>query len=108
MMVNSNPSRKTISAKKALIEKWKTATVGMKVFCAEHEISLSALKYWMRQFGVPSKRQGKKKVFIPLSVVPDGQNKMLPAVLFAEIVFTNGTRLSFHQPVSASFLKAII
>ena len=56
-------SRKKISEKKSLVEKWSVPKAIMRDFCNEHQISQSALKYWSKQFGIPSKDPGKKSRF---------------------------------------------
>ena len=100
--------RKTISEKKSLVEKWSVSKAIMRDFCNEHQISQSALKYWSKQFGMPSKRPRKKKSFLPLKISTPLDNIKSGSSIFAEIISINGTRVLFHQPIDITVLKALI
>ena len=101
--------RKTISEKKALIEKWNTSKSTMKEICGTHGISISAIKYWCRQFKAEPKRKRKRKGFVPVAVCDSKREiSFVPADIFAEIILQNGHRILFHQPVEVNILKAIV
>lgn len=100
--------RKTISEKKTLVEKWSDSKSIMKDFCKEHQITVSSLQYWKRQFGIPTKRKRKKHGFLPVNITAPIADVQLSDALFAEIILLNGTRVLFHQVVGPNILKSII
>lgn len=80
----------------------------MKEFCSTRQVSLSALKYWCRQFNAQPKRKRKQKGFVPVAV--SGTEQQISFVsdgLFVEVILRNGNRILFRQSVDVHTLKAI-
>ncbi|MGH2563149.1 MAG: IS66 family insertion sequence element accessory protein TnpA, partial [Ginsengibacter sp.] len=85
------------------IEQWQTSGLSQLAFCKENNIRYHLFHYWYKQF-----RDAQE----PTVPVPKGfiQLKSLAreTAVFAELAFPNGNRISFHEPVSADYLKALI
>ncbi len=95
--------RKTISEKKAFIEQWGTSNARMEDVCISNQISLSAFKYWRRQFGAPSRQKTKSKAFLPMRTPPDKLPIIMAQAVFAEIILLNSNRILFHQSVEPGY-----
>ncbi len=80
----------------------------MKTFCVTQGISISALKYWLGQYGHVKKRKLRRKNFIALEVAAAPTPVMDRSLPFAELIFDNGTRLVLHQQVPAGFLHTLL
>ena len=89
----------------AMVASWQASGLTQKLFCEQEGIRYHVFHYWYkcyRDAQSPSKEAG----FIPLNVKlpfspPDSNGH-------SEIVFPDGRRVLFHQPVSSDYLKAII
>lgn len=84
----------------SMIGLWQQSGLTQKAFCAQHDIVYHVFHYWYKRFRLyhaPSKPEG----FISIKI--DAQE-----VSAAELLLPDGKRLLFHQPVSSSFLKALI
>lgn len=88
--------RKTISEKKLLVEQWIESKTTIAEFCTIHQISVSVLKYWRRQFGAPPKRKRRKKAFVEVSIpVVEQAGGMIDRDPLAEVILQNGNRSCF-------------
>lgn len=82
----------------AHIEHWKQSRISQKQYCQQHAITYQSFHYWFRRF--KNDQQQKPVAFTELQV-QTGQ----PCI---EVLFANGRRVMFHQPVSSDYLKALI
>lgn len=87
-----------------LIAQWKTSGLSQKAFCLQYEVQYCVFHYWYKRYrqvhNIPTDNASS---FIALHI-----NDPLPTASHAELVFPDGRRLLFHQPVDAHFLKALI
>ncbi|MEO6962828.1 MAG: hypothetical protein ABIY90_12710 [Puia sp.] len=85
------------------IKQWQTSGLSQLAFCKENNIRYHLFHYWYRRF-----RDAKE----PAVAVPKGFIRLKPSArettVFAELDFPNGNRISFHEPVSVDYLKALI
>lgn len=85
------------------IEQWQISGLSQLAFCKENNIRYHIFHYWYKRFR--DAREG---------VVPVSKRfvELKPSVwggdLFAELSFTNGNKIAFHQPVAADYLKSLI
>lgn len=93
-----------------LIGQWKTSGLSQKAFCLEQQVHYYVFHYWYKRYREAHPQDtldcagaDTASSFIPLSITTS-----LPAVLHTELIYPDGRRLLFHQPVDARFLKAII
>jgi len=93
-------SREEISS---LIEQWRASGKNKTTFCRENNLVYMTFIGW-----TSGKKKAKEKLsgFIPLRV-----NKTTPkaiGVFFADIHLPDGSKLIFHSPVSAQYLRVIL
>lgn len=88
----------------SIIENWQQSGLSQKTFCEEQHIKAHVFYYWYKCYRIQNNTlvvQPAKR-FIELRA---------PAILpeaSIELLLANGHRILFHQPVAASFIKAII
>lgn len=88
----------------SLIEQWKTSGLSQKAFCQQFEVRYCVFHYWYKLYrDIPNTSTGSTSSFIPLQI-----NSSLPIAAHTELIYPDGRRLLFHQPVDANFLKNII
>ena len=87
----------------SLIRDWQQSGLSQKAFCEQHTIRYHIFHYWykcFRELQLTPKSEG----FIPIKI----QRSNTANTASAELVYPDGKRLLFHQPVSSDFLKALI
>ena len=87
-----------------LISGWQQSEISQKQYCEQHGIRYHVFHYWYKRFR-ESQADNKDATFIPLQINPPVAAGINAGI---ELVFADGKRLLFHQPVSADFIKAII
>ena len=98
----------------SLIEQWKTSGLSQKAFCLQHEVRYYVFHYWYKRYRDAQRQDTLESVaaqnapssFIALQITSDRSS--LPTASQAELIYPDGRRLLFHQPVDACFLKTII
>ncbi len=88
----------------SLIEKWQRSGLSQKSFCEEQQIKAHVFYYWFKCFRIQNNTLvvQSAKSFIELR-----SQAILPEASI-ELLLANGHRILFHQPIAASFIKAII
>lgn len=87
-----------------LIEQWKTSRLSQKAFCLQHEVRYYVFHYWYKRYReVHHTSKDNASSFIPLQI-----NTSLSSAASAELIFPDGRRLLFHQPVDAHFLRSLL
>jgi hypothetical protein len=89
----------------SLIETWRQSGLSQKAFCEQHQIVLHVFYYWYKCYRIQKEVSSGKpaKRFIELH----SHSATSPEVGI-EVLLACGHRILFHQPVVASFIKAII
>jgi transposase-like protein len=100
-MNKSLPTHYTAEERKALISQWHTSGKTKKDFCTYRGINPQTFYSWFKPEKV-KKEKPSSKGFIPLQVEPTSFSDV-----FAELTTPSGIRITFHQQVSASFIKAL-
>ena len=87
-----------------MIDRWKQSGLSQKSFCQKEQIPYHKFYYWLRRSR--HKKQDTKETanagFVKL--------KIKEPVTFSsiEVHLPHGTRLFFHAPVSAEYLKTLL
>src|SRR3954468_15061126 len=87
-----------------MILTWKQSGLSQKAYCEQNNIRYYVFHYWYKRY---RDQQGvvDDASFVPLNVKPSTLPVSNSAI---EILFPDGKRILFHQPVSADYLKALI
>ncbi len=88
----------------SLIVKWQQSGLSQKVFCKQHQIVPHVFYYWYKCYRTQNNVIAVQPVkgFIELHSQESQQTASI------EVLLCCGHRIFFHQPVAASFIKAII
>jgi hypothetical protein len=88
----------------SLIENWQQSGISQRTFCEQQQIKAHVFYYWYKCYRIQNNTLAVQpaKKFIELR----SQAILLEASI--ELLLANGHRILFHQPIAASFIKAII
>lgn len=85
-----------------LVEAWQSSGQTQIVFCAEHDISVSVLAYWLRRYRDHHAELSDESVgFVPVCVAAPGSFAI-------EIALPSGAVIRFAQTAPLSYLKALL
>ncbi|HVW59006.1 MAG TPA: hypothetical protein VHC48_03190 [Puia sp.] len=82
------------------IRSWQQREVSQKEWCRQQDIPYHIFHYWYRKYK-DQQESPDKGAFVQLAMTSK------PATS-CEVVFTDGTRIVFHQPVPAQYLKSLL
>lgn len=85
----------------SLIEVWKHSGKSQKDFCQEKDLAYHKFHYWFKKYNEQNGDAASHSPFVAVSMQGASSGKL-------EIVYPDGRRLIFHQPVDASFLRALL
>jgi|HubBroStandDraft_4_1064222.scaffolds.fasta_scaffold905139_1 transposase-like protein len=88
----------------AMVRDWMDSGLSQTAYARERKISFHQLNYWVRKYDNSKKQVEKPNGFIKL---PETIKQNLRENIFSEVIFTNGNRLRFYNPVDISQLKSI-
>jgi len=93
-----------------LIVQWKRSGLSQKAFCLQFEVRYCVFHYWYKRYreAHPQDTLDNTTVHNTSSFIPLHINSPLAAASHAELIYPDGRRLLFHQPVDANFLKTVI
>ena len=87
-----------------LIREWESSGLSQKEFCAERGIKAHLFYYWLKRYREKDQSDRSRQAgFVSVEVNPSTQ-----AVVLAEIVYGDGTRLVLKERVGAGFLRAML
>lgn len=88
----------------SLIENWQQSGLSQKAFCEQQQIAAHQFYYWYKCYRMQND--------LPVAPVAKGfielHSQVTQPEAAIEILLLCGHRIFFHQPVAASFIKAII
>jgi len=84
----------------AMIDAWEQSGLSQKQYCLQNNIAYHIFHYWYKRYRL--KQTVGTGDFVPLAI-----NGSICTVC-AELQLPDGTRILFHQPVSAEYLKALL
>ena len=83
------------------IRSWQQSDVSQKEWCSQQNIPYHIFHYWYRKYKDQQGTAEDKGAFVQLAITSG------PAA-GCEVVFTDGTRIVFHQPVGVRYLKDLL
>ena len=87
------------------ILQWQQSSLTQKAWCHQNNIAYSSFHYWYKRFRSQhlDKEQGMADRFVQVMVQDrQGSNP------WCELAMSNGTKLLFHQPIAAEFIRSLI
>lgn len=89
----------------SLIEVWKSSTQNQQEFCKEKDLDYQKFQYWFRKYrALHSEDRTDTKFFKQVKIKPTGSTYSAAV----ELVFPDGRKVIFRQPVEASFLRVLL
>lgn len=89
----------------SLIEVWKGTSIKAQEFCKQKDLDYHKFQYWFRKYrAMHSEDKTDTKFFKQVKLKALVQT---PASAI-ELVYPDGRKLIFHQPVDASFLRSLL
>ena len=85
----------------ASIASWQTTDLSQKEWCRQQELPYHVFHYWYRMYRESHPEPVSASSFLRLTVKPQ-----LDAA--CEVVFTDGTKIVFREPVSVQYLKDLL
>ena len=85
----------------ASIASWQTTDLSQKEWCRQQEIAYHVFHYWYRLYRENHQEPVSDDSFVRLTIKPHGDAA-------CEVVFTDGTKIVFREPVSVQYLKGLL
>jgi hypothetical protein len=85
----------------ASIASWQTTNLSQKEWCRQQEIAYHVFHYWYRLYREDHLEPVSDSSFVRLTVKPHVDAA-------CEVVFTDGTKIVFLEPVSVQYLKGLL
>lgn len=85
----------------SLIEIWKSSGKSQKEFCQERDLAYHKFHYWFKKYNGQQGEDTEGSPFVPISMKSAVNSNL-------EVVYPDGRRLIFHQPVDAGFLRVLL
>jgi hypothetical protein len=87
----------------SLIGQWQRSGLTQNTFCEQQSIRYHVFHYWYKRYREQhANPQSDASSFVKLQIakpIADGS---------VEIIYPGGIRIIFHEPVSSSYLKALV
>ncbi len=88
----------------SLIKNWQQSGLSQKLFCDQRQIKAHVFYYWFKCY----RAQNNTLVTQPAKRFIELHSQALLPEASVELLLANGHRILFHQPVAASFIKALV
>ena len=85
----------------SLIASWQQSGLSQKAFCQQNNLGYHVFHYWYRVYREEHPAPVNDSSFVRLAMKAD---KDVPC----EVVFTDGTKILFREPVSVQYLKSLL
>jgi len=86
------------------IAEWQQSGLSQKAYCQQHTIPYHVFHYWYKRYRDAQPSIAAQSSFIPLQIA----SPVIATTACMELVFTDGKRLLFHQPLSIDDLKTLL
>jgi hypothetical protein len=83
------------------IASWQQSDLSQKEWCRQQDISYHIFHYWYRVYREEHSQTDNGDSFVKLSVKPEANSS-------CEVVFTDGTKILFREPVTVDYLKSLL
>lgn len=87
----------------SLIEIWKGSGKSQKAFCQEKDLAYHKFHYWFKKYTGHQGQVGQPS-FMQVQV----NKRVAASTTGMEVIYPDGRKLIFHQPVEASFLRSLL
>lgn len=88
----------------SLIEVWKRSGKTQKEFCREKDIAYHKFHYWFKKYN-EQHLESSQSAFMQVRVNNTSSTSLSGGI---EVVYPDGRKLIFHQPVEAAFLRSLL
>ncbi len=88
----------------SLIEIWKSSEQSQHEFCKDKDLDRNKFQYWFRKYRAVQSANGTDTKFFKQIKLKEHP----PVSAAIEVIFPDGRKLIFHQPVEASFLRTLL
>lgn len=85
----------------ASIASWRRSELSQKEWCKQQDIPYHIFHYWYRVYREEHLQAGNDGSFVKLSVKPEADAS-------CEVVFADGTKILFREPVTVHYLKSLL
>jgi hypothetical protein len=85
----------------ANIASWQTSDLSQKEWCRQQEIPYHVFHYWYRVYREEHLQLDNDNSFVRLTMKADADAP-------CEVVFTDGTKVVFREPISVQYLKDLL
>ena len=85
----------------ASIVSWQQSDLSQKECCRQQDIAYHIFHYWYRVYREEHTQSGTDDSFVSVSVKPEANAS-------CEVVFTDGTKILFREPVTVHYLKSLL
>jgi hypothetical protein len=85
----------------ASIASWQASDLTQKEWCRRQEITYHIFHYWYRRYREQHPEPSSENSFVRLTVQPE-------SVASCEVVFADGTKIVFREPVPVHYLKKLL
>lgn|SRR5690606_10514014 len=87
----------------SLIEVWKKGDQTQQEFCREKELDYQQFQYWLRRYRQVNEPGSTQTQFTQIRLRTQAVTSGA-----LELVFPDGRKLVFHQPVEVAFVRSLI
>ncbi len=84
----------------ASIASWQSSECSQKEWCRQQEISYHIFHYWYRKYRQQHPESENATAFVRLAIKSEASS--------CEVVFADGTKILFREPVPALYLKSLL
>jgi hypothetical protein len=85
----------------ASIASWRASILSQKEWCRQQEIPYHIFHYWYRRYREQDQAPATDSGFVRLAVTA-------PAYACCEVIFTDGAKIVFREPVPVQYLKSLL
>jgi hypothetical protein len=83
------------------IRAWQQSDVSQKGWCRRQGVPYHIFHYWYRKFKDQQESAEGSGSFVQLAMTPTPASE-------CEVTFADGTRIVFHRPVPAQYLRSLL
>ena len=85
----------------ASVASWQQSDLSQKEWCRQQDIAYHIFHYWYRIYREERPHSDNGNAFVKLSVKSEANAS-------CEVVFANGTKILFREPVTVHYLKSLL
>lgn len=92
----------------SFIDGWSKSNQSQKEYCKQHQVGYHVFHYWYKLWKDEKQSTSIHSDFIPVKVSSEQVNGMEPGGKTTEIIFPDGTRVVFYQPLDANYIRSVV